>query len=138
MKSTGIIRKIDDLGRFVIPRELRKNLNINAGDYLEIYTHNNLLCIKKHCPELHEEVAKKIKAAIEKLGIQCEVCSPEGQVVTSTKSVEVDFSMIDENRQLTFESGDAKLIVITKTAPNDFQRGKIDGIFMMAAATIDA
>lgn len=38
MKATGIIRKIDDLGRFVIPVEIRKTLLIDVGDALEIFT----------------------------------------------------------------------------------------------------
>lgn len=38
MKSTGIIRRIDDLGRVVIPKEIRRTLNIQEGDPLEIYT----------------------------------------------------------------------------------------------------
>jgi AbrB family transcriptional regulator (stage V sporulation protein T) len=37
MKATGIVRKIDDLGRVVIPKEIRKNLRIREGDSLEIY-----------------------------------------------------------------------------------------------------
>lgn len=37
MKATGIIRRIDDLGRVVIPRDIRKNLGIREGDPLEIY-----------------------------------------------------------------------------------------------------
>ena len=37
MKATGIIRRIDDLGRIVIPRDIRKNLGIREGDPLEIY-----------------------------------------------------------------------------------------------------
>lgn len=37
MKATGIIRRIDDLGRVVIPKEIRKNLGIKEGDALEIY-----------------------------------------------------------------------------------------------------
>ena len=38
MKSTGIARQIDELGRFVLPVEIRRSLNINLKDYLEIYT----------------------------------------------------------------------------------------------------
>lgn len=38
MKATGIIRRIDDLGRVVIPKEIRRNYNIEEGDALEIFT----------------------------------------------------------------------------------------------------
>lgn len=38
MKATGIIRRIDDLGRVVIPKEIRRNLRIKEGDPLELYT----------------------------------------------------------------------------------------------------
>ena len=38
MKATGIVRRIDDLGRIVIPKEIRKQLNIKEGDPLEVYT----------------------------------------------------------------------------------------------------
>ena len=41
MKATGIIRKIDDLGRIVIPKEIRKSLRIREGDPLEIYIEKN-------------------------------------------------------------------------------------------------
>lgn len=41
MKSTGVIRRIDELGRIVIPKEIRKTLRIHDGDSLEIFTDNN-------------------------------------------------------------------------------------------------
>lgn len=41
MKATGIIRRIDDLGRIVLPKEIRKNLKIKEGDMLEIYIQDN-------------------------------------------------------------------------------------------------
>lgn len=37
MKATGIIRRVDDLGRIVIPKEIRRNMNIREGDPMEIY-----------------------------------------------------------------------------------------------------
>ena len=38
MKATGIVRRIDDLGRIIIPKEIRRTLHIHEGDPLEIYT----------------------------------------------------------------------------------------------------
>ena len=40
MKATGVIRRIDELGRIVIPKEIRKNLRIKEGENLEIYVDN--------------------------------------------------------------------------------------------------
>lgn len=50
MKATGIVRRIDDLGRVVIPKELRRNLKIREGDPLEIFTENDAICFKKYQP----------------------------------------------------------------------------------------
>ena len=41
MKATGFIRRIDDLGRVVIPKEIRRTLNIREGDPLEVYVDSN-------------------------------------------------------------------------------------------------
>lgn len=47
MKSTGIVRKIDELGRIVIPMELRRTLDISRSDPIEIYTENDIIILKK-------------------------------------------------------------------------------------------
>lgn len=50
MKSTGVVRKMDELGRIVIPAELRKQFNINIKDPIEIYTEKNAIILKKYSP----------------------------------------------------------------------------------------
>lgn len=50
MKATGIVRKIDDLGRVVLPKELRKMLNIEESDGLEIFTEENKIILQKYQP----------------------------------------------------------------------------------------
>lgn len=50
MKATGIIRKVDDLGRVVIPKEIRRTLRIREGAPLEIFTHNGAVCFKPYSP----------------------------------------------------------------------------------------
>lgn len=48
MKATGIVRRIDDLGRVVIPKEIRRTLKIREGDPLEILIEKNCVCFKKY------------------------------------------------------------------------------------------
>ena len=51
MKATGVVRRIDDLGRVVIPKEIRKTLHIKEGDPLEIFTDKNgEVILKKYSP----------------------------------------------------------------------------------------
>ena len=48
MRATGIVRRIDDLGRVVIPKEIRRNLRIRERDPLEIFVTNDTVCFKKY------------------------------------------------------------------------------------------
>lgn len=50
MKSTGIVRKVDELGRIVIPIELRRTLDIDIKDALEIYVDGEQIILKKYEP----------------------------------------------------------------------------------------
>ena len=50
MKATGIVRKVDELGRIVLPIELRRTLNINIKDPLEIYVDGESIMLKKYQP----------------------------------------------------------------------------------------
>lgn len=51
MKATGIVRRIDDLGRVVVPKEIRRTLRIREGDPMEIFTnHDGEIILKKYSP----------------------------------------------------------------------------------------
>ena len=50
MKSTGIVRKVDELGRIVLPIELRRTLDIVVKDALEIYVDEGTIILKKYEP----------------------------------------------------------------------------------------
>lgn len=78
MKSTGIVRKVDELGRVVIPIELRRTLDINIKDPLEIYVDDDKVIFKKYqanmsCFVTGETKDENITLADGKL-----VLSPEG------------------------------------------------------------
>ncbi|MDD3350742.1 MAG: AbrB/MazE/SpoVT family DNA-binding domain-containing protein, partial [Eubacteriales bacterium] len=50
MKATGIVRKVDELGRIVIPIELRRTLDIDIKDPIEIYVDEDFIMLKKYNP----------------------------------------------------------------------------------------
>ena len=50
MKSTGVVRRIDELGRIVIPKEIRKNMRIKSGDNLEIFLEGDNILLRKYSP----------------------------------------------------------------------------------------
>jgi len=51
LKATGIVRRIDDLGRVVIPKEIRRTLRIREGDPLEIFTDGEVILIRRRLAE---------------------------------------------------------------------------------------
>jgi stage V sporulation protein T len=60
MRATGILRRIDELGRVVIPKEIRRSMRIKEGDALEIFVDNGFLCLRKY--EAEKEFSAEIKA----------------------------------------------------------------------------
>ena len=63
MKATGIIRRIDDLGRVVIPKEIRRTLKIREGDPLEIFLEKDCICFQKYSilGSLNEETLRIVQ-----------------------------------------------------------------------------
>lgn len=51
MKSTGVVRRLDQLGRIVLPKELRRTMNINEKDPMEILVENEYIIFQKYAPK---------------------------------------------------------------------------------------
>lgn len=87
MKATGIVRRIDELGRVVIPKEIRRNLNIKEGDPLEIYTDNEgNVIFRKYYTETENIVAEcaKMTADAIKKGLVYNLFIENGDVTIYT------------------------------------------------------
>lgn len=73
MKATGIVRKIDDLGRVVLPKEIRRSFDIKEGEALEIFTtENNQIVLKKYNPGCQE--CGEVDVALH--GSRIKLCNP--------------------------------------------------------------
>ena len=89
MKATGIVRRIDDLGRVVIPKEIRRTLRIREGDPLEIFTdREGEIILKKYSPigELSAFAKQYAESLSQTMGCLVCVCDTE-QIVADRKSV---------------------------------------------------
>lgn len=73
MKATGIVRRIDDLGRVVIPKEIRRTLRLREGDPLEIFVTDGGVLFKKYQPELlyEESIDEIIKSLLDDYDVDC-------------------------------------------------------------------
>ena len=86
MKATGIVRRIDDLGRVVIPKEIRRTLRIREGDPLEIYTEKDgEVIFKKYSPmgELSSYAAEICESLYKSTGGTVAVCDRDSMIAVS-------------------------------------------------------
>ena len=88
MKATGIVRRIDDLGRVVIPKEIRRTLRIREGDPLEIFTdREGEIILKKYSPIGELGTLAKIYAESLSQTLGCTVCITDmDQIVAASGS----------------------------------------------------
>ena len=86
MKATGIVRRIDDLGRVVIPKEIRRTMRIREGDPLEIYTdREGGVIFKKYSPlgELINYAQDCCSALATVSGFNCAICDTDSVIAYS-------------------------------------------------------
>ncbi|KRF51306.1 AbrB/MazE/SpoVT family DNA-binding domain-containing protein [Priestia megaterium] len=78
MKATGIVRKLDNLGRVVLPIELRRTLNIKKNEPVEIFVDNENIVLKKYSPNLACKVTGEVSEDNLILAKGKVILSPEG------------------------------------------------------------
>ena len=96
MRATGIVRRIDDLGRVVIPKEIRIQLRIREGDPLEIFTEKDTVIFKRHSPD--NEWGITLDTLKEEIAEHYNYCTSE----THEKKKKI-FNNIDEIRKMLKE-----------------------------------
>ncbi len=126
MKATGIVRRIDDLGRVVIPKEIRRTMRIREGDPLEIFTNNNgEVIFKKYSPigelnEFAENLCDSFSAATNKTIIiidrdHCIAATGALKKDVLDKSITKDAEQMLENRMNFIDKNEENVKVIDNT-----------------------
>ena len=86
MKATGIVRRIDDLGRVVVPKEIRRTLRIREGDPLEIFVaREGEVILKKYSPinELSEFADEYVQSLFEAVGQKILIAARDEFIATA-------------------------------------------------------
>ena len=91
MKTTGVIRRIDELGRIVIPKEIRRNLGIRDGESIEIFIDDNSIILKKHSR------LANTSDIIEKLGTLTHDIMNYNIIITDREKVILSYGNLVEN-----------------------------------------
>jgi AbrB family transcriptional regulator (stage V sporulation protein T) len=118
MKATGIVRRIDELGRVVIPKEIRRTLRIREGDPLEIYTdREGGVILKKYSPigELMEFAREFADSLYKTLGYTAVICDKD-LIIAASGLAKKDYmdspvspqleTVMEERRTLVFNAGE--------------------------------
>lgn len=85
MRTTGVVRRIDELGRVVIPKEIRRTMRLKVGEEMEIYTENDLLVLKKFSTigQLKEYAENYAQTLAEVSGCTVVVCDNDSVIAAS-------------------------------------------------------
>ena len=123
MKATGIVRRIDDLGRVVIPKEIRRTLRIREGDPLEIYTERDgEVIFKKYSPmgdlteqamQICESIAKNtghIAVITDRDNVIAVAGAPKRDLMDKRNSQELE-QLMEQRKTYRYQSGDSRIRV---------------------------
>ena len=121
MKATGIVRRVDDLGRIVIPKEIRRTLRIREGDPLEIYTEKDGgVIFRKYSPmgDLQEFAAQMCEAIGSATGHIAAVTdrdciialhgAPKRELLEKTNSQELE-KLMEQRKNYLYQPGEPRI-----------------------------
>lgn len=123
MKATGIVRRIDDLGRVVIPKEIRRTLRIREGDPLEIFVdRDGEVILKKYSPisELSDFAKEYAEALFDSLGNPVLICDRDTYITVAggskkdylNRSISDLVESVMEDRNTTLETQKTQISLV--------------------------
>ena len=123
MRPTGVVRRLDDLGRIVVPKEIRRTMRIREGDPLEIYTgRDNEIIFKKYSPigELATFAGEYAETLYKTCGLSVVICDRDAVIATAgvprkeyvNKPLSEEMEKIIESRSLYLQKDELETIPV--------------------------
>lgn len=130
MKATGVVRRIDELGRIVIPKEIRKNFRIKEGENIEIYIDDNNIILKKYSElknvsDISSNIIDSVFSIINKDIIITDMSnivelSPSLKNVFLTKELSVEYQNLISKRKKVIQKTPQNLLVTDQSIQQSY------------------
>lgn len=130
MKATGVVRRIDELGRIVIPKEIRKNFRIKEGENIEIYIDDNNIILKKYSElknvsDISSNIIDSVFSIINKDIIITDMSnivelSPSLKNVFLTKELNVEYQNLISKREKVIQKTPQNLFVTDQSIQQSY------------------
>lgn len=130
MKATGVVRRIDELGRIVIPKEIRKNFRIKEGENIEIYIDDNNIILKKYSElknvsDISSNIIDSVFSIINKDIIITDMSnivelSPSLKNVFLTKELSVEYQNLITKREKVIQKTPQNLLVTDQSIQQSY------------------
>ncbi len=130
MKATGVVRRIDELGRIVIPKEIRKNFRIKEGENIEIYIDDNNIILKKYSElknvsDISSSIIDSVFSIINKDIIITDMSnivelSPSLKNVFLTKELSVEYQNLITKREKVIQKTPQNLLVTDQSIQQSY------------------
>ena len=130
MKATGVVRRIDELGRIVIPKEIRKNFRIKEGENIEIYIDDNNIILKKYSElknvsDISSNIIDSVFSIINKDVIITDMSnivelSPSLKNVFLTKELSVEYQNLISKREKVIQKTPQNLLVTDQSIQQSY------------------
>lgn len=130
MKATGVVRRIDELGRIVIPKEIRKNFRIKEGENIEIYIDDNNIILKKYSElknvsDISSNIIDSVFSIINKDIIITDMSnivelSPSLKNVFLTKELSVEYQNLISKREKVIQKTSQNLLVTDQSIQQSY------------------
>ena len=125
MKSTGIVRRIDDLGRIVIPKEIRKTLKIKENESLEVFINNDEIILKKYSNlDNFKQLAENYIHVLNDITGNNIIITDRNKVICSSESLKNEYDNKEINEYIDNLLNDRKKILSNELKEIEIISGK--------------
>lgn len=127
MRTTGVVRRIDDLGRIVIPKEMRRTLRIHDGESLEIFVEDEMIALKKYSSMSDlNDISNDLSNTINKVLLKDVLITDRDKVISSSGNLKGKYQEKNISKYLEEKLANRETVIEKSVKEVEFVDGQIE------------